>query len=572
MFDVQQDRLGYGDLLRPESDYKLDFAVGMTYSLDLDAFLGVPVSMQEMGDMDSPISKSPFYVLEAIRKSNEKVAIFCNGGGMYLPANIYGVYSLLENSVFEVKLPDKQNFHPKLWVLLQSNNAGKKMIRFIVLSRNLTFDNSIDLVVSMTGEVSDDKNNNEKNQPLSDLLQFVASHCTDDVKKQKIQSFADTVMYVRKFEIQKAFEDYEFISLGINGVNGDNIDLFTGVRDAFIVSPFLSKDIVEKLTKGGGRKTLLTKKLPEIKDAFNRFDEVYVVKDLLLDNENHTKHDIHAKMYFTAGSKGNNLYIGSANCSHNAFYRNVEFLLKLKYAPSRGSYNVIANEFLGEKDQSPYELILELPEVEEDKNKEKDDWLNDKIRQVILCVERARIIKREERFDIRIYSKELPNDVNIKIAPLQRTRKLVRLDRETLLDNLLLKELSELFMLVVGDKKVVFKVPVENMPKERDNAIYKSIIDTKEKFIEYISFMISDNYVESYYQMQQYKEMIEESHASTFRRPIYTSLYENMLKLIVENPDKLKDIEDIIGHLDRNIIPKDFNEVYGEFKKVLKAL
>lgn len=572
MFDVQQDRLGYGDLLRPESDYKLDFAVGMTYSLDLDAFLGVPVSMQEMGDMDSPISKSPFYVLEAIRKSNEKIAIFCNGGGMCLPANIYGVYSLLENSVFEVKLPDKQNFHPKLWVLLQSNDAGKKMIRFIVLSRNLTFDNSIDLVVSMTGEVSDDKNNNEKNQPLSDILQFVASHCTDDVKKHKIQSLADTVMYVRKFDIQKAFEDYEFISLGINGVNGDNIDLFTGVRDAFIVSPFLSKDIVEKLTKGGGRKTLLTKKMPEIKYAFNRFNEVYVVKDLLLDNENHTKHDIHAKMYFTAGSKGNNLYIGSANCSHNAFYRNVEFLLKLKYAPNRGSYNVIANEFLGEKDQSPYELILELPEVEEDKNKEKDDWLNDKIRQVILCVERARIIKREERFDIRIYSKELPNDVNIKIAPLQRTRKLVRLDRETLLDNLLLKEIGELFMLVVGDKKVVFKVPVENMPKERDNAIYKSIIDTKEKFIEYISFMISDNYVESYYLMQQYKEMIEESHASTSRRPIYTSLYENMLKLIVENPDKLKDIEDIIGHLDKNIIPKDFNEVYGEFKKVLKAL
>ena len=35
MFDVANDRLSYGELLRPDVGYALDFAVGTTYSLDL---------------------------------------------------------------------------------------------------------------------------------------------------------------------------------------------------------------------------------------------------------------------------------------------------------------------------------------------------------------------------------------------------------------------------------------------------------------------------------------------------------------------------------------------------------
>ena len=42
MFDVAKDRLSYGELLRPDVGYRLDFAVGMTYSLDLEALLGGP--------------------------------------------------------------------------------------------------------------------------------------------------------------------------------------------------------------------------------------------------------------------------------------------------------------------------------------------------------------------------------------------------------------------------------------------------------------------------------------------------------------------------------------------------
>ena len=52
MFDLANDRLSYSELLRPDAGYTLDFAVGMTYSLDLEALLGVPVSLGLLDEAD----------------------------------------------------------------------------------------------------------------------------------------------------------------------------------------------------------------------------------------------------------------------------------------------------------------------------------------------------------------------------------------------------------------------------------------------------------------------------------------------------------------------------------------
>lgn len=41
MFDTAHNRLSYSEQLLPEPGYALDFAVCLTYSLDLEALLGV---------------------------------------------------------------------------------------------------------------------------------------------------------------------------------------------------------------------------------------------------------------------------------------------------------------------------------------------------------------------------------------------------------------------------------------------------------------------------------------------------------------------------------------------------
>ena len=144
------NRLDYGNLLQPKAGYDVEFAVALTYSLDLEALLGVPISLGLFESMDSNLKEVPMFLLEGIRKSSDKIAIFCNPGGIKLPQKIKSVYSLLENSVFEVKASEISNFHPKMWFIKYSDYDGNAYIKIIVLSRNLTFDRSWDVSFAFT--------------------------------------------------------------------------------------------------------------------------------------------------------------------------------------------------------------------------------------------------------------------------------------------------------------------------------------------------------------------------------------------------------------------------------------
>ena len=44
MLNPENDRLDYGKILTPPGGYSLDFAVGTTYSLDLDALTGASIA------------------------------------------------------------------------------------------------------------------------------------------------------------------------------------------------------------------------------------------------------------------------------------------------------------------------------------------------------------------------------------------------------------------------------------------------------------------------------------------------------------------------------------------------
>lgn len=241
MFDVAKDRLSYGELLRPDVGYRLDFAVGMTYSLDLEALLGVPISLGLLEEGDEEQMRSPLYVLEAIRESAGKIALFCNAGSIQLPERVQSVYSLLEESVFQVKRPDKSSFHPKLWVLKYSSPGGDTYLKLLVLSRNLTFDTSLDLCVALRGRPG--RARRKKNKPLADLLAYAAQFAST-VKRKAVLELAEEVGRVADFEVEHPFEDYAFFPMGIPGYPGTDTGLLERKRDLFVASPFLSDDIL----------------------------------------------------------------------------------------------------------------------------------------------------------------------------------------------------------------------------------------------------------------------------------------------------------------------------------------
>lgn len=572
LFDYEENRLDYGGLLMPDIGYDVDFAVAFTYSLDLEALLGVPVSLGLLDDeMDTGLIDNPFFLLEAIRKSSDKISIFCNAGSISLPRNIRSVFALLENSVFEINLKGMNSFHPKMWFIKYTNDEGDSYIKLIVLSRNLTFDRSFDYAVEMTGQIGNRKLS--KNKPLSDMLQFAAKYSVAQ-KRKKILAMAEDILRVKKFELDDRFEDYEFLPLGIMPGAAESTGLFDGCHDLLVFSPFLSSNMAGSLANNARyRKTLFTRKSSLSRKVIGFYDEVYVTKDIVMDNEIMSEGeaeprgcDIHAKLYFMRGNNGNFLYVGSANASDKAFYNNVEFLLKLKYKPYMTSYDALLKELLPEEG-CPFERITDI-EMEEPA---EDTALLDKsFREALRCIKNAAVAADGERFSITLRTNGKPLEKAVYIAPLFRAGSFTLLTDGLVFTDMLLKELSEFFIIKIEDKQIVTKITLVGIPEGRDQAIYKSIIQDKNGFLAYVSFMLSDNYSESCFEQYELaKQLLNDADAP--QAVIPAALYERMLGCTVNNPSRLLDLDNLMSKLGDDITG-DFVAMYQPFKEIAKRM
>ena len=144
--DSNCDRTDYSSILMPPDGYRLDRAVGATYSLDLETLTAVAICLGLSEESDSKLMQNPIGVLNTLQKVSDKIVLFCEAGQIKVPTKPTALSILLEKMVVEVALPkDRQlgrypSFHPKTWVLAYVNADGDKKYRFVVMSRNLTFD------------------------------------------------------------------------------------------------------------------------------------------------------------------------------------------------------------------------------------------------------------------------------------------------------------------------------------------------------------------------------------------------------------------------------------------------
>lgn len=80
-----KDRVNYGSLLCPPDGFTLQFAVGTTYSLDLEALTAVCLSLGLAEDTDSTLRQNPVAMLRALQTVTEKMLIFCEAGQIKMP-------------------------------------------------------------------------------------------------------------------------------------------------------------------------------------------------------------------------------------------------------------------------------------------------------------------------------------------------------------------------------------------------------------------------------------------------------------------------------------------------------
>lgn len=586
MLKPAENRLNYSELLTPPSGYEVEFAIGTTYSLDLEALVGVPLALSLSEEMDQTFQDDPIYVLEGLRRSADKFAIFCEAGQIKIPQNQNSIFAMMEDSVFEVALENDQSFHPKLWLIKYQNNDNEILYRLLVLSRNLTFDRSWDVAIALEGKKS--KNKTTKNKPLADFFRYLVDFTGEDEKKVQIQNIISELDYIHFDPANKHIPEFDFCPLGITGYGKEETDIFEKYHQLIVISPFISQSTISELNElalSNAKRVLITRKteLQKLTEEMFSYFEVFTLKDSIIDGESVISgdinegeitelQDIHAKLYARTKYNDHYIYVGSANSSRNAFNGNIEFLLKLKYKKHGFKITDLLEDMFG-NEENPFERIETIPEQEEVES-DLTDQLQKGIKKLCRIQSSAFVIKENDNYTLHVTFDEIPEGCDFTIGPLLSTKELP-LKKETFFECISLLELGNFYKIIAakdGEQvQRVIKVKTNGIPEEREKEIFRAIIKDSHTFLKYVAFLLSDDFLLSVL------ENLERKNPGSGKWDIdtgaYPALYENMLKTAARSPEKLEDVENIINIIENeDIIPAEFQHLYQTFIQAAKKV
>lgn len=386
------------------------------------------------------------------------------------------------------------------------------------------------------------------------------------------------------------YKDFSFYPLGMQRESHFKQEIFAPYEELFIISPFLGKGVVEQLDdygKRGAKRILITRRTELANltpDLINNFD-IYVLRDLIIDGEEmlsedekdntSQKQDIHAKMYVIKKDGSYNLYIGSANCSNNAFYGNMEFMIGLEYKKWGFSITRLLEDLTGtNENENPFERITEIPTIVQGEAS-MEEQLQKAIKSLCREVERAYVVEEDMGYKLHILFHVIPQGFTFEISPLQSSKNQFVCE-ETIIKGLQLKDLGSFYKVraMKGDESIerLIKIETEGIPENRDSEIFRSIVKDEKTFLKYISFLLADDFLLAILEeIEQSKE-----HGSGKWQTLESEvpiLYEKMLKALVYETESLDNIGEIMKILqDDTIVPSEFTHLYHTFKEAAKKV
>lgn len=357
-----EDRKLLTDALEPPPGMELDRAVTTTYSLDLVALLLVPLTfaaIDQRGSEDGTGAEDqnvdPVALLESVRRYADRLTVLVHAGGIAVPAKYRPMLTYLEGSLVQVAVPETGGvFHPKIWVLRFRDAEGGVLHRVLVLSRNLTFDNSWDTILVLD-ESDDPRENLLPGGELADYLATVVSWAVapgpSAEPMEELTELATSLNRV-SFAAPAGFKDAAWVArTGERTVHSRSLwdDVTGGVHAqeratrALVISPFLDTSLAD-LADRCGKVQLLSR--AESLDAFGDLPgqaEAFVLDpsadlDGVEDNADEGSAGptaagrlagLHAKIYLVERGHSTTLYVGSANATRGGFGRNAEFGVRL---------------------------------------------------------------------------------------------------------------------------------------------------------------------------------------------------------------------------------------------------
>lgn len=529
MLNPKENLIDFGKQISPPDGYELSYAIGTTYSLDLEMLMIIPVALFYAQELDVTVSSFRYDMLDSITRASEKISVYCQKGKIKVPNEYLSLFSFWEKGIEQIIMPSKfQSFHPKVWVIRFESETKAPIYRLIITSRNLTACRDWDVAFATDGEVGDKEI--PANKPLLDFLEFLSESGKRKIPKQFIQELS-----MVDFWVPEGFNYYKFHPIGVKSGNETYQNpLYKKEFDQLLaMSPFVQDDIIELLWENTyGDMWLLSRKeeLDTLKEEthvdldafqFSKFIEEGERKEDIGEDDTDSKiQNFHAKLFIGLKNDSPYWYLGSANASNPAFGRNMEFMVELK-----GDYsvNVIKPKYilnLLTTDKKTDFICFEPYNSEKKVDQEKRKKYELQLRGIIYdltCLQIEGSVRRNEEnnlydysFDINARDLMLPEHYIVKFKPLcEHSKKASALVPGEVIECKEFTHYSEVqltsFMvweiyLEDDDKEELLKGFIVQMdidlPSSRLGKVFTSILDSKEKFLKYLTFILNGDEAE----------------------------------------------------------------------------
>ena len=596
----------YIDALRPPSDYQLSWGIGTTYSLELETLLSVPLafSLYECKNQKEILNNSIF-ALDAIRRNASKLVIFCQHGEIKVSSTDSLLYSYLEDMIIEVNPSSGGVFHPKIWLLKFKNQEGEIFYKYICLSRNITFDRSWDTILVLDGKPVEAEI--PENDKLIKFVNFLPKIAVNKIEKNRLDMIKKISIELGKIKFNPP-EDFDnqfnFHFLGID--NSDSFPISDEYRRLLIVSPFLSESFLTRFEKVKQKYLIsIQNSLDNISDdTLKKYNKIWVLDELA---EDKSEDDIsrlsglHAKLYIGENEKSVTLWNGSSNATHAGFSsQNVEALVEL-----RGERRKVGiNQFLDENSEnSAIHFLKEYGKTTLNEEEKKIENLKKELEKrleeykaILLKIGLEMKIKpeSEELYKIIIYpnitnseySSEEIKGICYPITLQKQTNKInisLLWKDKIIFHKVPLLSLTSLVAFELNIKEngisqkmeFVLNLPVEGMPERRNDKIIRAILKDSNGFIQYLRILLTEN--QNIFRFNHNIINYGKGEYKNRQNWIPMPLAEELIKALSRNPDKIKNIHDLIKELSKNkdikedIFPEGFKEMWENIWRVYKS-
>ena len=587
--------MDYGKSLMPEDGWETSWAIGTTYSLDLEVLMSVPLSLFHSKYLSETTNENNLRadMLDSLDKVRDRMFVFVHENNITSRCGYSMLMGFLDQNIWNITLDSPhKNFHPKVWLIryAKKNDRGESAsganfrYRLVTMSRNITAATDFDIAIALDGHTMDNEisDNSSLTIMMTELMERTG-------RRDIIRQFTKELRHIRfmspsPFDQRRkpaVFRPHVFGQLKSPLLQDKDYD------ELLVISPFIDDSTLNmlssrcKLTRPVliSREYEMDKCAPETLEKWDCYmwnsmlEEAYNYEEDETGDNPAISHGIslHAKIFIAKYRfdgdwySYNNWFIGSTNCTQAGLRSNYEAQIQLRSLEQGTSANEVLNSLLDPDAPlvTPYRIKEQSgtdSDVEEKRQIQREliyDLSHLNFNVTIVKGETGKYSMDIHVDDVAWYDfwQKYPN-VDISLRLFSSDMDIWRLKKENRhkFGAQMCQQLSSFLRVRISfgsdeEKNFLIQLPVQ-IPPERHGRIMSEILDSEEKLMRYLMFCLDDRMDQGQLNIgKQLKTM----HSGDYDNPAWKDcslpIYEKLLLATSRNRPALINIRDNVERL-----------------------